>query len=109
MDYAPVTLSGRELVLQISGPTFDERADIEFSLADGPPPGLSVGSCHHSWHILSLSVAELSTILSIYTLAEKDNGVLITPKRMVNPDDVLTREEVLSFPRPGRKCGKVSR
>jgi len=25
--------------------------------------------------------------------AEKDNGVLIKPKRMVNPDDVLTREE----------------
>jgi bifunctional DNA-binding transcriptional regulator/antitoxin component of YhaV-PrlF toxin-antitoxin module len=25
--------------------------------------------------------------------AEKDNGVLIKPTRMVNPDDVLTREE----------------
>jgi AbrB family looped-hinge helix DNA binding protein len=25
--------------------------------------------------------------------AEKDNGVLIKPKRVVDPDDVLTREE----------------
>jgi hypothetical protein len=25
--------------------------------------------------------------------AEKDKGVLIKPKRMMNPDDVLTREE----------------
>jgi AbrB family looped-hinge helix DNA binding protein len=29
----------------------------------------------------------------LVAFAQKENGVLIKPKRLVNPDDVLTREE----------------
>lgn len=35
--------------------------------------------------------------------AEKDNGVLMKPKRMVNPDDVLTREESALVSRAARE------